>query len=1187
MDNEKARSFAVRDDGIVEGGLTKSIKVFNIDVAKTEAEKSADFERWKQTSKEPSWLWDTWRDMLRRPRPPVINTSNIMSIQVKNLLQYTIALVDGNPHNDTVDKDVWLQYDRDLRVMDKSFREYRVPRDEKFRLVGLHLWLRQHGGANVPGARLFRTMLELTEQAGDATELETEVSLWHAGRFTATSRCPLPCLPDHRIMLTTPEPLDPLIREINRNNRWYLQNESMLYAPSGTFTASLVQPAKIQWPEVGAVTDRLAMQIQAHTGARFTATTLVSDLLQLDLLDRWQIMKLLPATAPITARFLAQLEERASAWKQVLEHRFKSQGLTLDKTLRDLLAAEMHPGRMFRDLSAKDQAAVLKQIEHRHAKKENPELRKLIGSIHRAFNSTITDTFEIQKVADQLRRMKRDKDDWLTLDGQNTSVLPGRLCPHYGFLVAETLRAHKNALGQIDTQTVTQSCVKRFASSTPVNFKYYCSKCGELLMTEDLDEYISFNQSIISGTQDKDPIWAYILSECNQVVRRIKFSKPHNVRPFVLAIAQTLESEMISQQAELQRSKTKSLEDIRSIMTVIINTFCFALVSKMIIDHPTRLRWNVATGGKVQRQAEAAKVLNLAYNMIVDSNQNRISKIKDFSIDQIKPILLRAYEWARNVKFAAEESTDETTSDWGTAMINDPWYNLIYEMASSHGSVGHTDFAKLLGERDPLVALCSAKPFAKAYRPPGKTLSPREENYISLLDYVDSGAYREFAVPKSPLLIAWWKKWEHLRVADDSEAWALQLRPTRPSTFRGQVPTFEKIDVSMVRCPTGELHNFSMLVFKHGAKTARAEIAEIKKSGRAPDGVLHDSLCTRCGRSKYARADPKVRGQIAQEVDKQNFLRYFANRCPAKSGATLDGDIHEFPLDKRGFISGACRRCAYQTEFDSRGEDAWWRKWRNTKMGERPAPISLEPDRKLWVPRRGQDKWNVTLASVMQISNISAIPYNIWINLGLSEHRNFQQLRQGKINPQSTMDDRTAEARLIKLVNWVRWVHKQYMLVRHHARMVVPLGLKVVLEAEPQHDGAQMPDILKDFNSTLENFSQTQNARVTCNYVLHTLCITMLQIRSLPIKKLAHRLFDYLVTQIIQGESMMSELEIAKMQTAATSEHEDAPDIDDDDYIEAQEEKDVMDRGTEDPFSLEGADIDTSNTGRDDEEFMD
>lgn len=1245
----------------------KTIKVFNLETVKTESERRADFDRWKQNSAFPAWCWDSWRDMETGVAPRPLVNSTIMSIQVKNLLRYAIALTEGNPHWKQPDRatDIWLQYDADLRVMDLSFREYRAPRDSRVRVVGLNMWWRRHGGAYAPESRLNDTVIErapLSQQI-----LAGDVSYWHNGVLAGPRFTPLPFPAETKLMLTTltPDKLTPYIDEINRANMWYAMNQSLVFAIIDSGHNQLIVPAPLKWPAVMPAKDKLVRAIAANTGIQFMEGRVDSDMYQLDLLDLWHHMRMLPQTSPEIPAAIARLAAARAAWQKTREHRFVSQVMQREAATRNYLAMQV-AGKRWQELSPKERDHVERQIKHRSARKDNPELRRVIRDIHRAVNATVTDTAEMRHVYEMLKRTtdiaRAKPGDFVKLnqsaDAAHTGASPdasnahtGALCPHYAFLVRETLAAGKNPLGQIDMQPVQQACVQRFAERVPVNFKYYCSKCGELLMTEELDEFISFStqQSMVSSTQDRDPIWAYILSECNQVVRRVRFTRPQNTRPFVLAIAQTLEPEMITQQTELQKSKTKSMDDIRNTMIIVISAYCFALVSKMIIDSPQKMRWNVVDpnapgsaptphstkqdaagggyivdtdeagakkggtpaeqaeqssapkGGSAKRQADAVRILSQAYNMIVDSNQNRITKIKDFGVDQIKPILLRAYEWARNVRFSTVE-TGSDAYDMSTSLINDPWYNLIYFMAATQGDVGKTDFTKLLGNKDPLAALCAPRPFEKAYRPKsGPGLSMRERAYLCLLDYADSGVYREFAVPQSPILIAWWKKWESIYEPEAAAYLALRENAIRPArkiySNRGQVPEFDTLDISLIRCPDGQLHRFTEYVFatengkgRSSGRTITLSLKEIKATGEVPNGaVLKDEKCGNCGWSKYAKADPKVRIKIAEELDRQNFYIHFTSRCPATTN--LDSSLHDFPM-KDGFVGDLpCKKCRFQRSFADTRPLPYYNKWRSAVHTERRAPIPLEPDRKLWSLGAKFDKWNVTMASILQIANVSGVANNLWSNIGMSEHRNFGLLRLGKINPQSTIDDAAAAARLVKLANWVYWVNTQYLLVRNHSRVVVPTGLKEVLEeegviAEGHKSLSELPTLLKNFASQLEYYKNTQGTKITCNFALHTLCSMLMQIRQMTHKKLGHRLFDYLVAEIVKGESMMSELEIAKMQTAATAEHEDAPDIDDDDYLEAGEAQDIMDKGTEDPFSLSGVDIETSNTGLDDEDYM-
>jgi hypothetical protein len=121
--------------------------LFYLSWGTTESEKRTLFERWKSESELPGYTWDVFLDLelSGQSDPKLLVPANILSVQVKNLLQYAIPLFEGNPHTASrVDKpgSVWLQYDSDLKVLDLSFKEYRVSTGEKIRVSGLYLWWR-------------------------------------------------------------------------------------------------------------------------------------------------------------------------------------------------------------------------------------------------------------------------------------------------------------------------------------------------------------------------------------------------------------------------------------------------------------------------------------------------------------------------------------------------------------------------------------------------------------------------------------------------------------------------------------------------------------------------------------------------------------------------------------------------------------------------------------------------------------------------------------------------------------------------------------------------------------------------------------------------------------------------------------------------------------------------------------
>lgn len=1330
------------------------IKVFKTHTAQegyvgTESEKRAIFEKWKAKSQIEGPLLDAFLQFDIHPQEPAeLQKNNIMALQVKTLLQYMAPLFEGNPHVASLtDKPgaIWLQYDQDLIALDLSFREYRIPKDEKFRISGLQPTYRKTAGAIVPAARLYKNV---PQQATNEEILAADAwGKWHPdGRLMACDLVPLPQLEAKNIIFgdlanKEPDALSPYIDDINRNNEWYLKNESLIY---NIVLDSQLRPvyARIKFPEPAKVKDAILTKVEKIVIVNFLGThaQIIADLNQVDLLDFYNRARMIGVNNPKITKDVAVINQQYRDLEDLRKHIFDSQRLRLEETLKINMAQEMYKSS-YKELKAADRAKIDKLVANRNAHKmvDDADARRLMKNIKRAVESTIDSLSELERVAEDIRHQV-DVPAKLPVAMLNMKKTKGKICSHYIYLVQAALKAGQNALGQYDVHSATERTVQHYAEKAAVNYRYYCSSCGELLMIDELDDFNVFgNQTVISSTSDKDPIWLYILAGVNQTMRFVRFKTARNIKNLVMATAQLLESEIESKHNELQKSKTKSMDDIFGLISLYISAYCFAFLSKMIIDNPKAMEWNVkiltpsneeparkppppsspakesptpaktvspvkktkakvikkavakvkktkkknikgagvdsfdspfvtnaelydassesdpeslegspfleeldddteddtedlegspfmeadlsadkedlsadkdVKGGKedkVGKQKAASQVLTVAYGLLISSQQSRIAKIKDFTSDNMKPILIKAYEWSRNAKFTVQrdESQDNDASEWATALNIDPFYNFTYAV----NVVNHpkretkfTDFKEVLGSVDPKTMLCSMEPYSKAWMPDVKDTTMLNQSYRSLMEYLNEKIYLEFSIPRSPRIQEFWKKWDVL-LQKDEQIWRENrfalIRPSRImyNNSKGQVPVFPKLDASVVFCPDGKRHDYSIknlkyqyMMRKGGMKLfSFKELQDLLKE--KPDALKHmtlkDELCGHCNRAKNAPPMKNIGQKLEHQTRLENFYKYFKNRCPL-------AELHEFPLDKQGFVGDlACKKCGFRREFTDTMPEAYYNKYKNKQPRLEFVKQDLTAHQKPFVMKK-QDKWSVTMASVLQIAHVSDVDYNIWVNLGLTEHKNFNMIKQGNINPQSMLTDAQETARLTKLINYVDYVRKQYYLIKNHAKVVLPPGLKQVLEEEGgRNEHAQlstaMPDILSDFNQKIDYYRYSNtNAKIISNFALHTLCNTLLQIRALDkIKKITHRLFTYLIEQIVAGEVMMSQLEIQKIQLATTDAKEDQLEVDDETYNELNDRKDIEDRGTEDPFSLDETDIETSNRGLDDEEFLD
>lgn len=1176
------------------------IKVFKtteaaISHAGTEAEIREKYSKWKLQTQLPPFVFDAFVKMELEPHvPPEVAESSIISVQVKNLLSYCVPLFDTNPNIPSAGtKGVWLQTDRDITGIDLSFKEYKIPMGQKFRVVGLQLKYRLGNGVPIFENPTYTNVLQ--ECSAEQLFESGSWSILHPRKFyMGALLTPFPTkIKDQRFLIEkqSVESMKFIIDDISHINLWYEMNYSLLF---DAVPFKSVRPPPVKFPVVKATASTFAKRIDKFVIVQFSEKTIIYDLAQIDLLDMYHKFKITGSDLQSDDSILGfgKVEDQYSTFRTLQEQKYKRQTLLFSDALKNYIAFEMFD-REYATLRAADRKLVDTKYEKtvsKHAVRSK-EADAIFKKVRRLLESTGgADKRPLRELLKELSgrfdlKSYRTAKAVLPLKGTREAVL----CPHFVDIIEQYIAAPINEFGAIDTQTVVENIVHRWAEKIPVNYRYYCSVCGELLMIDDLEDVNMFNQTIISGTSDKDPLWFYILAEVTQALRFVKFSKPRKLDKLRLAIAQTMESEMNAKQSELEKSKTKSSEEIKYTMILTASIYCFALLSKMMIDQPT-MSWNVAIGGAAKKgsaQQLASKVLSTAFYLIAESKNTMLSKITDFSTENIKPLLLKAYEWARNTKFAKiEEEGEEISAE--TIMLHelelDPFYNFAKVVATiNSGNVFSGDSLKNI--------LCQELPFINIYDYKKEPTTHLLKCYKAIREYYNSPElHREFVVPTSPILTDWWKKWKVL--AEEDERAEMRLKTLRLQPWSqmydlelDMVPRFPILDIATIRCPSGEKHIFDVYKFSKSKTVSYQDFIKIDISERGRLGEVTDRLCSRCGQSAAAKKT-NVASHVKELNEMENFYKWFENRCPKS-------ELHEYKIDKDGFVGDSpCKKCGYQRSFFVTRPAKYYKTYRSSMPKKDTIMIPLKRDTKTYELKKF-GKWSVTLASVLSIANMSNTSYNIWVNLGLSEHRNFEMIRTSKINPQSTISDTESQARLVKLVNYVSIISKTYYLIKNHAKVSIPANLKPLLEDEPIGKAADahmtlnksMPDIFTDFYARLEYYKFTHPIKLTVNYVLHTICITLLQIRGLTaIKKLAHRIFEFLVTQIINGELLMSELEIQKIVTVAKEEE---LDVDDDTYLEMGEQQDLLDKGTEDPFSLDEADIETTNVGLDDEEFMD
>jgi hypothetical protein len=483
--------------------------------------------------------------------------------------------------------------------------------------------------------------------------------------------------------------------------------------------------------------------------------------------------------------------------------------------------------------------------------------------------------------------------------------------------------------------------------------------------------------------------------------------------------------------------------------------------------------------------------------------------------------------------------------------------------------------------------------YKNIYRPTIK--NETNDAYMSMIDYTANDVYKMNVYPMSDELKEYMDKYKYLLDLDNEyetkRVFNLLIRPNmmmyrynRDSYYNNHVHT------SDIYCPDGHRHDYStfkaIYVYHSNTKGDNKKyeytFKEVLKLDSRKDIKLVGEKCSRCHR--LLNATPiNIDKELKLHTEIDNLFKHFENLCP------VTDNIHEFKTDKDGFIGNhECVKCDFRKSYLVEKPKSYFNKWHSKIKSTAFNILDITPVSKEYKYQKFEN-WKTTLASLLQIAKVSNISYNIWLNIGLTEHENFNAIKLSRINPSNSVNELQSATRSTKIIGHIRFIIINYNLMKNNAKIIVSSVLRNILEDDPPKLNLyeSMPPLLDNFDAMLAYYSKQLTKIELCNWLLNLMASILLQIKNLDSKlgKFAKRFFQYLVDEIIRSEFLVSEIEIQKMVIIQTSD-------DGENYGVEQsnltlEDEEIAEDDITDPFSLEDIDIITSNTGNDDEDFMD
>lgn len=326
-----------------------------------------------------------------------------------------------------------------------------------------------------------------------------------------------------------------------------------------------------------------------------------------------------------------------------------------------------------------------------------------------------------------------------------------------------------------------------------------------------------------------------------------------------------------------------------------------------------------------------------------------------------------------------------------------------------------------------------------------------------------------------------------------------------------------------------------------------------------------------------------------------SFYNFYSNQCPALSGRPEN--LHEFntkeTCTKCGYVKGD-RSHSYFTKWlpvfkkdilvdDEKGDDLKPTDWTDVKIPQSIEHPKIGDDIKKWKynPNVITEVANATHGIVEKkfiIKNIKKNAYyNLWLNLGLSQSLDFDDLMSGKSTPYKDITLLNAKIRETQIGNYIYKLMVDYNMLKNHKNLVLSPEMKELITPELLKVLDKLPDFTSDFmtgyNQLKRIYYKNEDVHHLSDWVLEFLCKTILKIYKAA-KETGPFLVFY-IGEIFDSEKNISKPKDNKMaQVLANTKSDDTAIMQDDTVSDAFNTVSGPDK---DPVGYEGMDYDGHN----------
>jgi hypothetical protein len=725
------------------------------------------------------------------------------------------------------------------------------------------------------------------------------------------------------------------------------------------------------------------------------------------------------------------------------------------------------------------------------------------------------------------------------------------ICEHTLFVKSLIIEDYDNhQLRSLNSHTQRKNKLISKYSGAIENYTHYCKLCGQVIV-EDIPEVITeFIGNKQVYTYEEDEFEIFIFKEVSHVINMtVVFNTAQNVKQVIKQIVRTIMPEIRNIEHNLLRIKTNINDNIKYILVIHIAIYTYAILIRMIVENKNALhfslkkikggkqhnkppRRNKQHGGESSVDQLLQNNIKAAIYLILTTKRAFFKSITLIKLENVKSLVIKAYQWATQLKKTTLQNNTYTDIRVSQALSSDQfkkYSDALMKKPSKHPLIKNLIQTSIKYENY----------FIENYEGISNHDLEKESMGAAIAYYNATGYFYT-----KPIIIV-----------------------KKPYEVAQELNLSEYYDLS------GYKRKWTMYVYEVDGKEEMYSIQDLKKlmfndnNKYKSLGKVVDLFDGKQYRSKLKQTNKAIEDNITKLIADNTFFKYYEIRCP-------ETGMHDLQNSK-------CVKCGYivdgvSTEFRAKYYDDFYTIQSKVKKDFYEKLYDIKHIAESKVETVEYPPISINDTDILWWAKNSDTPFNILINIGLSEHVKYSAIEKNKLNPTVSITDFTNKA--MKLKNYYMFCDRMCGILKYKESIpYIPYIFKDLVQSI---NSEKFPDsfIQKDFDDKWNYYIKIDPKQAT--YFIYEELISMMK----KIDEISHDLFIILTTQIILSEKRMSKPSKFASKKDPSLIHSSSSSSDGDFETMSEVTVSSTESEIETDFGLENAAFEDLNNGNDDDE---